>query len=346
MNPLVSIVIPVYNIEEHLLQSCINTVLNQTYTNIEVILIDDGSKEEARIICDKIACKDLRIKVIHQENQGVSAARNNGTVVASGEYVIYVDGDDVISPIAVEEGVKHLIEDRVDAVFSGMEQIKQHEDFSKISTLSERFEIIREGQFDEIKRHLFAIDNPKFLKIMDRGYITRGPVCRMIRRTLALQNQFPLNIPIGEDLIWNMNLLNLCSSICVVYNIWYGYLKAEDSAIRKYYGNRIESVEEYLRILRRENEEFCEKNKDVYGKNVAVEFYCILRYELLSDKCRLTEKEKNRIVHAMLCREPWKTITGRETMAYLSMKYKVLILLSKTRLWQKAMKLMYNRRTK
>ena len=90
---LISIIIPVYNVE-HYLAECLDSVLAQTYKNLEIILVDDGSIDGSGQICDNYAGKDSRIKVIHQTNAGVSAARNKGLKVAKGEYIGFVDADD------------------------------------------------------------------------------------------------------------------------------------------------------------------------------------------------------------------------------------------------------------
>ena len=91
--PLVSVVIPVYNIEKHL-RECVDSVINQTYRQIEIILIDDGSTDSGRDICDEYALIDSRIKLIHQENQGLGHARNVGMGEATGKYVVFLDSDD------------------------------------------------------------------------------------------------------------------------------------------------------------------------------------------------------------------------------------------------------------
>ena len=99
--PLVSVIVPVYNVEKYLRQ-CLNSIVNQTYQNLEIILIDDGSPDDSGMICDEYAAKDERIRVFHQKNAGLSAARNSGLNTMSGEYVIFVDSDDWIVPHAVE----------------------------------------------------------------------------------------------------------------------------------------------------------------------------------------------------------------------------------------------------
>lgn len=93
--PLISIIIPVYNVERYL-DRCMKSVCNQTYYNLEIILVDDGSTDSSGVMCDKWAVRDSRIKVIHKENEGASSARNLGLDIASGEYIGFVDSDDWI----------------------------------------------------------------------------------------------------------------------------------------------------------------------------------------------------------------------------------------------------------
>lgn len=95
--PLISVIIPIYNVEKYL-HRCVDSVLGQTYGNIEVILVDDGSPDNCPKICDEYAEKDGRVKVIHQPNCGLSAARNAGLDIFSGEYVAFVDSDDYVAP--------------------------------------------------------------------------------------------------------------------------------------------------------------------------------------------------------------------------------------------------------
>lgn len=105
--PAISIIIPVYNTEKYLPQ-CLDSIINQDFRNIEVICIDDGSTDSSREILDSYAVKDNRIKVIHQENQGVSTARNNGIEAARGEYIMFADADDWLEPNTFEEIYKRI----------------------------------------------------------------------------------------------------------------------------------------------------------------------------------------------------------------------------------------------
>lgn len=102
MEPLISIIVPVYKVEQYL-RECIDSIINQTYKNLEIILVDDGSPDNCGIICDEYSAKDPRIKVIHKENGGLSDARNCALNIASGEYFSFVDSDDWISTEMIQD---------------------------------------------------------------------------------------------------------------------------------------------------------------------------------------------------------------------------------------------------
>lgn len=105
MEPLVSVIIPVYRTEEYLAE-CVSSVLAQTYGNLEIILVDDGSPDNAPAMCDEYARRDSRIRVIHKENGGLSDARNAGKAIAAGQYLTFLDSDDILAP----ETVAHMLE--------------------------------------------------------------------------------------------------------------------------------------------------------------------------------------------------------------------------------------------
>ena len=120
-NPLVSIVVPVYNAENYL-DRCLNSIINQTYQNIEVILVDDGSVDNSGTICEDYATKDRRFRVVHKSNEGVSSARQTGLDLALGEYVIHADPDDWVEPNWIEELVKYAIKKKADITMCGYYQ--------------------------------------------------------------------------------------------------------------------------------------------------------------------------------------------------------------------------------
>ena len=100
--PLISVIIPVYKVEKYL-NKCVDSVLNQTYKNLEIILVDDGSPDKCPEICDEYAKKDDRIKIIHKQNGGLSDARNVGIEKSTGEYITFIDSDDYVDSNYIEQ---------------------------------------------------------------------------------------------------------------------------------------------------------------------------------------------------------------------------------------------------
>ena len=116
MNNKVSVIIPVYNVEKYL-NECIDSVIKQTYKNLDIILVDDGSTDNSGSICDKYSEKDSRIRVIHRKNGGLSAARNTGFDVSNGEYIYFLDSDDYLELSAISDLVSTIEEENADFVF-------------------------------------------------------------------------------------------------------------------------------------------------------------------------------------------------------------------------------------
>lgn len=114
--PLVSIIIPVYNVEEYL-RECVDSVINQTYKNLEIILVDDGSTDSSGRICDEYAATDNRISVIHQKNGGLSVARNTGIETSNGDYIYFLDSDDYIDPNTIESILEIEVTENSEIVF-------------------------------------------------------------------------------------------------------------------------------------------------------------------------------------------------------------------------------------
>lgn len=130
MNIMISVIVPIYNVEEYL-PACIESILNQTYKDFEILLIDDGSTDNSGKICDKYAGKDKRCIVIHQQNKGLSGARNTGLDNVKGEYISFIDGDDYIHPQMFEILYKEIEKENYDfamishkKVFNKLEQNK------------------------------------------------------------------------------------------------------------------------------------------------------------------------------------------------------------------------------
>ena len=111
--PLISVIVPVYNVEKYL-ENCVNTLVKQTYRNIEILLINDGSTDKSGWLCEELAQKDERIKVFHKPNGGLSDARNYGVEKANGEYIGFVDSDDYVHELMYEKLLNAIITSNAD----------------------------------------------------------------------------------------------------------------------------------------------------------------------------------------------------------------------------------------
>lgn len=128
LNPLLSVIVPVYNVGQYL-SECIDSILGQSYANIEVLLIDDGSNDGSAQLCDEYGLKDTRVRIIHQKNAGLGAARNHGLDLCQGNYITFVDGDDMVSVDAYEANIK-ILESNTSADVLQYQYYKWHEDGS------------------------------------------------------------------------------------------------------------------------------------------------------------------------------------------------------------------------
>lgn len=135
--PKISVIIPVYNVEAYL-NRCVESIVNQTYNNLEIILVDDGSPDKCSQICDDWEKRDKRIVVIHKENGGLSSARNTGLSVAHGDYIAFVDSDDYISPKMLDILMASVMDDDVDVAVCGVEEFDDYGNYRRFRSVDEK----------------------------------------------------------------------------------------------------------------------------------------------------------------------------------------------------------------
>lgn len=216
MNDLISVIVPVYNIEGYL-DKCIDSIVHQTYKNLEILLVNDGSTDTSGKKCDVWAEKDKRIKVIHALHAGVSSARNTGIDSATGEYISFVDGDDWIAPQMYETLYHNASKYMADISCCGIAQKKID---GKISTLADgalkfynREQLIK-GFFDDslIKETMY------------------GPCNKIIKKTLLKDIKFNPRFAIGEDLLFMFECLEVAENVVLDNKPMYQYIKRSGSA--------------------------------------------------------------------------------------------------------------------
>lgn len=211
---LVSIIIPVYNVEKFI-EKCVKSLMNQTHKNIEIILVDDGSPDHSSEIIERIATADQRVRIIHQQNKGVSAARNTGLQCASGEYVMFVDGDDWVDSDYVSYFLTLVNEN---GSLIGMN--KNNYSTGKIITNEDRYAVKAETAIEWI------YSDELFVAVWNKIYS---------RRLLVDNNiSFDPTIWYGEGMLFNIQCLQYVDTVAIGEKSVYHQTFNPDSAMRKF----------------------------------------------------------------------------------------------------------------
>lgn len=213
-NKRISIIVPVYNVEKYI-RSCIKSVLNQTYSNIEILLVDDGSTDNSGIICDKYAASDCRIIVVHQKNAGLSAARNRGISEACGDYITFIDSDDYIAP------------DYIESLYSGLQETNAQICICDYQKVDEGIEIDDLGYSCDITASIKRLSNKQALENVytgDMHGVDFISVAKLYDKKLFLNNG--ISFPVGkihEDAFTTYKLLYLSERISYIDKAMYFY---------------------------------------------------------------------------------------------------------------------------
>lgn len=228
INYKISIIVPIYNTGIYL-KKCIDSLLYQTLQDIEIILIDDGSTDESKDICDEYAKRDNRISVIHKKNEGVSIARNVGIKKAKGKYIGFIDSDDWIESNMYENMYNHAKDYNADIVFCDATTVYDNKQ-SEIDT----FTLLE-------KSRLITKDN------IDSSLLAQiaGSACRgLYKRELLQKNDicFPVNLKFSEDRIFNLYAIGYSKKIFYDKTVYYNRYIRMGSAVNKYYNNMIDIV--------------------------------------------------------------------------------------------------------
>lgn len=229
-NPLISVIIPVYNVEKYL-DSCIQSVLQQTYHNWELILIDDGSKDGSGSIVDQYKQTADRIRVLHQQNAGVSAARNQGLDMVTGDYIMFLDADDELTTDCLDKLLKTAIENHADIVAG--------------KCLGDR-NLSRKLGGITIWREEEALKNA----LMDNPF-TYSAWAKLFRREIVGKTRFVPEIKINEDSYFVFQLLTKKPTFVGIEDEIYIYKENPDSASRAAFSNKFFDV---LRVADLKNE--------------------------------------------------------------------------------------------
>ena len=323
---MISIIVPVYRVEEYL-SDCINSILSQTYKDFELILVDDGSDDQCPSICDDYAIKDSRIKVIHKYNGGLVSARKAGAHVASGEYVINVDSDDLVVPSLLESLVDIINKNHPDAVSYGFEKFDD-ETGNVVASQSFPSNMFYEGEKLNMLKTRYLYDEQS--RGINGGYIPHAIWAKAVKRDLYIscQNIVPDYVSKGEDTLFTLKLLNDCESYYTADFIGYRYRYRKQSMINS-------STDKDFKELNR----LVDEMKSIVGNTTWDNQIAMYAYKRINDLITITvnnkvpykEFKKSVISAVDILEKPF--IEDLKIRTHLKWKEKLLIRFIKNKAW-------------
>lgn len=261
MKPTVSVIVPVYNCEKYI-DKCINSILNQTFKDFELILINDGSLDKSPEICNFYKQKDKRVRVIHKKNEGVSSARNIGIDIANGEYITFVDSDDYLNDTFLETSISIMKNHKVDLYMSGLVM-----------------ESYNNGKISRVDKYAGKSNIYNVRSLLENLHIDYplicicGPWCKLFKKEILEKYniKFNTNMSLGEDTDFNLNYLEHCKKIYFCENSDYHYVRNnEESLFTRYNEDSYDIhvlVYDKMRTLYYEykcSKDSCERFEDMY----------------------------------------------------------------------------------
>lgn len=257
LNPTISVIVPVYNAEKYL-HRCIDSILAQTFTNFELLLINDGSKDNSGKICDEYAARDQRVRVFHKENSGVSKARNLGLDNARSEWVTFVDSDDWVREDFLEKRLELALKENADITYCDVEYVyATHNAYCK--TAEQVY-----GKADTVNSWILS-------------RTTYSPII-LVKRTLfeKYNLRYIEGIRFGEDFNLIIKLVLYANRVCHVKEALYFYNKQNDtSAMTKLHLYRDDLKFVYSDLIK------CFISEGIYKECLEMISWCILEYKLV-----------------------------------------------------------------
>ena len=259
---LISVIVPVYKVEAYL-DRCIRSITEQTYRELEIILVDDGSPDNCPAMCDAWAAKDPRIKVIHKANGGLSDARNAGMAIASGSYIGFVDSDDHISPDMYRLLLERMIADGSNIAACGVEMIYEDGTPSRMLTPA--------------GSHL--LDQEQAMKAIIQENLLKQPVWYKLYTADVVRN---MPFPVGkchEDVFWSWQVIAKSQKVSIIDTPCYYYLQRNGSIMsRPFPPERLDALE--ARCIRQEYLEHNMPHLAAYGR-LDLLFICLYQGQMV-----------------------------------------------------------------
>lgn len=303
MEDLVSIIVPIYNVEKYL-DRCINSLVNQTYKNIEIILVDDGSPDKSGKICDMWSAKDSRIKVIHKKNGGLSDARNVGIEKAKGKYISLVDSDDYVHVKFIEILYSLCVENNSDLAMCGNYTTSKEEDWkSEITDYTKRTINCRK-----------ALEDRKIPYCVAWNKLYKSEILKKIK--------YPKG-KIHEDVAVIYEILYISKSMAITDAKLYYYYENHNSIMRKEYSRKRLDI---LDVLNNAYNSFKDRGEIKIANNILNDYIDAIleqykNVSIYSCSEKKSIKKELRRKYAFIYDKLKKNISKRDVLKYLVYKY-------------------------
>lgn len=306
---MISVIVPVYNVEEYL-PTCIESILNQTYEDLEILLIDDGSTDNSGKICDEYAKRDNRCIVIHQLNKGLSGARNTGLDHATGEYISFIDGDDYIHPQMLEILYEALHKGDYDFSMTLYKEVQTKEPTQFISIYASQ-----ELDQDQLIYSLYK----SYKKKNDYPEISFHVVWNKLYKKSIIKSINFIKTS-SEDAVFNNSVYLKCKKVIIINAITYYWVQRPTSithqGINQTYINRILSYYQCLKNIPKNNDKYrAAALEKLYKSMVTYKFY------VQNSSLKIELKKINQSIKK-------ETILEFKSNRYISPLHKIVILLS------------------
>ena len=260
----ISFIIPIYKVEAYLNQ-CVDSILGQTYRDIEVILVDDGSPDRCPVMCDAYAEQDSRVSVIHKVNGGLSDARNTGLKAATGDYVIFVDGDDFWTDEGQLTKLMNLVEENPTCDFIGFNCSYYYPDSNTYKPWPAYSEAISKP----------ASGNEILQTLVKSGTVPMSACMKIIKRSFLIDNGLSFEVgTLAEDIPWFINVLEKCNYCMFINQYIYAYRQNVTGSITHSGGER--SFNNLFTIVRKELKMMADRR---FSEDAKMTLYSFLAYE-------------------------------------------------------------------
>ena len=278
MSMELSIIVPVYKVEKQL-ERCIRSILNQSFTNFELILVDDGSPDRCGEICDEYEKKDKRIKVIHKKNGGLSDARNAGLNIAKGKYIGFVDSDDIIHSEMYERMYNCITKYNVDIVQCKFRKFKNIEDINKFSN-------IKDANIE------YYTSKEAIIDMIDNNKINVNTWNKLYKRELFENERFPKG-KIHEDEFLTYKLIYNSNKVAYINKELYYYYQNDNGIMNG--SNLIKRLDRIEALEERSNFFLKNGDKDLYNKSNTALFFALNKLYFIFKRNKQLKKEEQYI---------------------------------------------------